>query len=120
MQIKNKKQLGGGARMSEEFQYVDPNPLASASVAQVHRAKLRTGEEVVLKVRQGRLSRLPLLTWLFCVARLTGKKNALSRVSSASKSFGFRYAGDCLKVPRSSFGDTASLLWSYGLHKIYF
>ena len=37
--------------MSEEFQYIDPKPLASASVAQVHRAKLRTGEEVVLKVR---------------------------------------------------------------------
>lgn len=36
--------------MSEEFQYIDPKPLASASVAQVHRAKLRTGEEVVLKV----------------------------------------------------------------------
>lgn len=45
------KQLGGGARVSEEFQYIDPKPLASASVAQVHRAKLRTGEEVVLKVR---------------------------------------------------------------------
>lgn len=43
-------QLGGGARISEEFQYIDPKPLASASVAQVHRAKLRTGEEVVLKV----------------------------------------------------------------------
>lgn len=37
--------------MSAEFQYIDPKPLASASVAQVHRAKLRTGEEVVLKVR---------------------------------------------------------------------
>ena len=36
--------------MSEEFRYIDPKPLASASVAQVHRAKLRTGEEVVLKV----------------------------------------------------------------------
>lgn len=43
-------QLGGGTRVSEEFRYIDPKPLASASVAQVHRAKLRTGEEVVLKV----------------------------------------------------------------------
>lgn len=49
------EQLGGGARISEEFQYIDPKPLASASVAQVHRAKLRTGEEVVLKVRDGAL-----------------------------------------------------------------
>ncbi|CAM9854304.1 unnamed protein product [Scytosiphon promiscuus] len=47
-----KEELGGGARVSQEFQYIDPKPLASASVAQVHRAKLRTGEEVVLKVRK--------------------------------------------------------------------
>eukprot|EP00904_Undaria_pinnatifida_P010315 jgi/Undpi1/6413/HiC_scaffold_20.g08894.m1 len=47
-----KEELGGGARVSEEFRYIDPKPLASASVAQVHRAKLRTGEEVVLKVRK--------------------------------------------------------------------
>ncbi|CAM9511939.1 unnamed protein product [Pylaiella littoralis] len=47
-----KEELGGGARVSEEFAYIDPKPLASASVAQVHRAKLRTGEKVVLKVRK--------------------------------------------------------------------
>ena len=43
--------------MSEEFQYIDPKPLASASVAQVHRAKLRTGEDVVLKVRASKRQR---------------------------------------------------------------
>ncbi len=34
------------------FDEFDPRPLASASIAQVHRAKLKTGEEVVLKVRR--------------------------------------------------------------------
>jgi len=34
------------------FAAFDPTPLASASIAQVHRARLRTGEEVVLKVRR--------------------------------------------------------------------
>ncbi|CAN0487135.1 unnamed protein product [Discosporangium mesarthrocarpum] len=46
----HREQLGGAARVSKEFLYIDPQPLASASVAQVHRAKLRSGEEVVLKV----------------------------------------------------------------------
>ena len=38
--------------ISKSFQFVDPTPLASASIAQVHKAKLLTGEEVVLKVQK--------------------------------------------------------------------
>ncbi|KAL7572115.1 hypothetical protein ACA910_001752 [Epithemia clementina (nom. ined.)] len=38
--------------ISKTFQYVDPNPLASASIAQVHKAKLLSGEEVVVKVQK--------------------------------------------------------------------
>jgi ubiquinone biosynthesis protein len=34
---------------SEHFEYIDQEPLASASVGQVHRAKLKSGEEVVIK-----------------------------------------------------------------------
>ena len=34
------------------FTYIDPVPLGSASIAQVHRAGLRTGEEVVVKVER--------------------------------------------------------------------
>ena len=37
-----------GARISEVFSRFDIEPLASASVAQVHSAKLKTGEEVVV------------------------------------------------------------------------
>lgn len=55
-------QLGGAGRVSEEFQYIDPRPLASASVAQVHRAKLRSGEEVVLKVIDNLVARA-VSTW---------------------------------------------------------
>lgn len=36
--------------VSELFRELDPKPLASASVAQVHRAVLHTGEEVVVKI----------------------------------------------------------------------
>ena len=38
--------------ISSVFQSVDPVPLASASIAQVHKAILRNGTEVVIKVRK--------------------------------------------------------------------
>lgn len=40
------------AAAGEVFAHVDPEPLAAASIAQVHRARLRTGEQVVIKVRR--------------------------------------------------------------------
>lgn len=41
-----------GRPIGELFADVDRQPLAAASVAQIHRATLRTGEEVVLKVQR--------------------------------------------------------------------
>jgi aarF domain-containing kinase len=38
--------------INQTFKYVDEVPLASASIAQVHAAKLRTGEDVVIKVQK--------------------------------------------------------------------
>ncbi|MCB0333244.1 MAG: AarF/ABC1/UbiB kinase family protein [Bdellovibrionales bacterium] len=37
-------------RVDEMFRQIDPTPIAAASLAQAHRAKLRDGSEVVLKV----------------------------------------------------------------------
>jgi ubiquinone biosynthesis protein len=42
--------LGRPAR--ELFAHIDPEPLASASIAQVHRARLPSGENVVVKVQR--------------------------------------------------------------------
>lgn len=41
--------------ISKTFASVDKEPLASASIAQVHRATLKTGEQVVLKVQKPRI-----------------------------------------------------------------
>jgi ubiquinone biosynthesis protein len=41
-----------GKKSSDAFDFIDKNPMASASVAQVHAARLKTGEEVVVKIRK--------------------------------------------------------------------
>ncbi|WP_375586777.1 ABC1 kinase family protein [Acinetobacter baumannii] len=41
-----------GRDLSQFFSYIDETPLASASIAQVHAAKLTTGEDVVIKVQK--------------------------------------------------------------------
>ncbi|MBX3040104.1 MAG: AarF/ABC1/UbiB kinase family protein [Bdellovibrionaceae bacterium] len=41
-----------GTDLKDVFEFVDPNPLGSASIAQVHAARLATGEKVVLKVQR--------------------------------------------------------------------
>lgn len=44
------KELGKG--IDEAFSFFDPVPIAAASIAQVHRARLASGEEVVVKIRR--------------------------------------------------------------------
>lgn len=41
-----------GERVDSLFVEIDPEPLGSASIAQVHRARLATGESVVIKVQR--------------------------------------------------------------------
>jgi ubiquinone biosynthesis protein len=41
-----------GAPLEELFEDVDPTPLAAASIAQVHRATLKDGTQVVLKIQR--------------------------------------------------------------------
>jgi ubiquinone biosynthesis protein len=39
-----------GTKLDEQFEYFNTEPMASASIAQVHAGRLKTGEEVILKV----------------------------------------------------------------------
>lgn len=43
----------GEALLEKHFARIDPEPIASASIAQVHRAELKSGEQVVIKVMHG-------------------------------------------------------------------
>jgi ubiquinone biosynthesis protein len=71
-----------GAKISEVFSRFDVAPLASASVAQVHAARLKTGEEVVVKVVRPGLK--PIigsdLAWLFILAKIAERVSADARL----------------------------------------
>jgi aarF domain-containing kinase len=61
-----------GAKLDTAFQWIDPEPLASASIAQVHAARLDTGQDVVLKVRKPGVQKIIVtdLNLLHLVARV--------------------------------------------------
>jgi ubiquinone biosynthesis protein len=66
-----------GCRLEDLFSSFEPTPLAAASIAQVHAATLRTGEEVVVKVQRPTVARfvrndLRVMAWLapFLVGRI--------------------------------------------------
>lgn len=58
-----------GGRLEDLFESFDEHALAAASIAQVHGARLRTGEDVVVKVQRPTVSRLvhkdlKVMSWL--------------------------------------------------------
>lgn len=71
-----------GAPLEELFAFFAPQPLAAASIGQVHLARLPTGEEVVVKVQRPNLEELVEtdLEILFEVARLAERHTAWGRL----------------------------------------
>jgi ubiquinone biosynthesis protein len=65
-----------GQPLEDVFASFDRRPLAAASIAQVHAARLRTGEEVVVKVQRpevARLVRTDLKTMAWIAPHLVGR-----------------------------------------------
>lgn len=61
-----------GCPIEEVFAEIDPVPLAAASVAQVHAARLRSGEDVVVKIQRPR-ARAQVTTDLDILERLAAQ-----------------------------------------------
>ncbi len=70
-----------GAKVGDAFARFDMQPLASASIAQVHTAQLKSGEEVVVKVIRPDLR--PVIeqdiAWLFLLAKMAERASADAR-----------------------------------------
>ncbi|HEU4992077.1 MAG TPA: AarF/UbiB family protein [Luteimonas sp.] len=66
-----------GARLSHLFAEFDPEPLGCASLAQVHRARLRDGREVAVKVQRAGIGEL-VRADLDAIAGLAGKADRLT------------------------------------------
>lgn len=47
----------GSEELRQIFEFIDPSPLGSASIAQVHAARLKNGEKVVLKIQRPGIAR---------------------------------------------------------------
>jgi ubiquinone biosynthesis protein len=65
-----------GRPVDEVFESIDTTPLAAASIAQVHAARLRTGEDVVVKVQRptvGDLVHRDLATMAWLAPHLVGR-----------------------------------------------
>jgi predicted unusual protein kinase regulating ubiquinone biosynthesis (AarF/ABC1/UbiB family) len=86
-----------GAPLDRIFAAFDPVPLAAASLGQVHRARLRTGQDVVIKIQRPGLQRLfdldfqAIESWLKSIDRLLPWVRGYDLVAVHREFFGLLY-----------------------------
>jgi ubiquinone biosynthesis protein len=76
-----------GRPLEELFAELDPTPVAAASIAQVHVARLHTGEEVVVKVQRPNIDRIvprdiATMAWLAPLIEKRGQLAALANLGA--------------------------------------
>jgi predicted unusual protein kinase regulating ubiquinone biosynthesis (AarF/ABC1/UbiB family) len=125
-----------GTELGGLFEQFDPIPLAAASLGQVHKAKLRTGIDVVIKVQRPGLQRLFELDFqvieklLWWVDRLLPKKRSVELRAIHQEFFTLLFQeidytkeGQNAERFRSNFRDDRSVLapeihWKYTTNKV--
>ena len=63
-----------GVRYTDMFDEIDEMPIGSASLAQVHRAVLKTGEEVAVKIQYPFIRSYTKKDLIVCEVRFNGCK----------------------------------------------
>jgi ubiquinone biosynthesis protein len=71
------------ADLDEVFEWINPTPLAAASLAQVHIARTKDGSEVAVKIQRPGIREqvendLKRLSWLFKLLRISGVTSVIS------------------------------------------
>jgi ubiquinone biosynthesis protein len=74
-----------GARVSKAFDHFDETPLAAASLGQVHRARLRSGREVAVKVQRPNI-RTRIIDDLDALVELAG---VVDKKTDVGRRYGF-------------------------------
>lgn len=78
-----------GKEISEVFEYFDSDPIASASIGQVHKARLKSGQEVVVKIQRPGAERMidSDLDLLFLLAKKVRKKITFVDIVAVAQEF---------------------------------
>lgn len=76
-----------GIELERDFSYVNPQPIAAASIAQVHEAYLKSGERVVVKVQRPGIQNLieTDLEIISELSKLLEKRNSWARLYKISE-----------------------------------
>ncbi|MGI6413712.1 MAG: ABC1 kinase family protein [Syntrophomonadaceae bacterium] len=125
-----------GLDLQNNFAYINPDPIAAASIAQVHEATLLSGDKVVLKVQRPEVEKqietdLEILFFLSLMFEKRSKWGRLYKVSEIVAELGdalrneldFRKEARNAEIFRRNFADSPNVIvpkiyWEYSSQKV--